>query len=68
MGLFQRGSINQNKQIKSKSMEVVLTFINISGKQIVMRKTFTDESHLTNFINYATRRYNYVFDEVWHQN
>jgi len=51
MGLFQRGSINQNKQIKSKSMEVVLTFINISGKQIVMRKTFTAESHLTNFIN-----------------
>lgn len=49
-------------------MEVVLTFINISGKQVVMKKTFTDENHLTNFINYATRRYNYVFDEVWHQN
>jgi len=68
MGLFQRGNFSTNKQIKSKSMEVILTFINISGKQIVMRKTFTDENHLTNFINYATRRYNYVFDEVWHQN
>ena len=49
-------------------MEVVLTFINISGKQVVMKKTFTDESHLNNFINYITKRYNYMFDEVWYQN
>jgi len=68
MGLLQQRSISTNKQIKSKSMEVVLTFINISGKQIVMRREFTDENHLTNFINYATKRYNYVFDEVWYKN
>jgi hypothetical protein len=49
-------------------MEVVLTFITISGKQIVMRKKFTDENHLTNFINYITNRYNYLFDEAFYQN
>lgn len=49
-------------------MEVVLTFINISGKQVVMKKTFTDEGHLNNFINYITNRYNYLFDEAFYQN
>ena len=68
MGFLQRGSINQNKQIKSKSMEVVLTFITISGKQVVMQKKFSNEGHLNNFINYITNRYNYLFDEVWHKN
>jgi hypothetical protein len=49
-------------------MEVVLTFITNSGKQVVMKKKFTDKGHVNNFINYITNRYNYIFDEVWYEN
>lgn len=50
---------------KEQAIEATVQFNTSTGRKWTVRRKFTDERHLSNFINYIEKKKGYRFDERW---
>ena len=49
-------------------MNYKIKFLTRWGQVIYVDKTFVDESHFNNYLNFMNAKYGYELDEVWNNN
>ena len=50
---------------KAQAIEATIQFNTDTGRKWTVRRKFTDEKHVKNFINYIEKKKGYTFDERW---
>ena len=50
---------------KAQAIEATIQFDTETGRKWTVRRKFTDEKHVKNFINYIEKKKGYTFDERW---
>ena len=50
---------------KAQAIEATIQFDTDTGRKWTVRRKFTDEKHVKNFINYIEKKKGYTFDERW---
>ena len=50
---------------KAQAIEATIQFDTATGRKWTVRRKFTDEKHVKNFINYIEKKKGYTFDERW---
>ena len=53
------------KGVKSQAIEATLQFKTDTGRNWKVRREFSDEKHIQNFINYIEKKKGYTLDERW---